>query len=106
MPDLIRSLFALALVVALAVAPGCASAPYGGFSGGDGVSTLSGDHVGHAHAGGAHGLQKTGSGEAKIAAYIFVGMLIAAVVTIDLLLLPFTTHDPFPCCRGVITICH
>ena len=51
------------------------------------------------------GLQTTGHGEAALAFWILAGMMIAAVVTIDLLLLPFTYHDPFPCCRGVVTIC-
>ena len=49
--------------------------------------------IGHRHAG-------------KAATWVAVGFLLALVVTVDLLILPFTHNEPFPCCRGVLHICH
>lgn len=45
-------------------------------------------------------------GGEKVLLYVAAGFLIATVFTVDLFLLPFTYHHPFPCCRGVLHICH
>lgn len=93
----------VALLLSLTVfSAGCASTRLTPAAGGaEGVVTCSTDH----DHGGERGLAETRGGE-KVAGWILVGVLISFVVAIDLLLLPATHHDPFPCCRAVIQLCH
>lgn len=103
MPRPIQLLFALLLVFVL-FCQGCASHLARPALAGGEAALATADH-GHDHAQHPHDLQQTSDG-GKIAAWFAVGLLLVAVVTIDLLLLPATIHDPFPCCRGVLSICH
>lgn len=95
----LKQLLALLLVLSVFLS-GCATTR--------GPATCAGgdDHTTLSAADGAagHGLQPVRHRHG--ATWIAVGFLIALVVTIDLLILPFTHEDPFPCCRGVLHVCH
>jgi hypothetical protein len=101
MSNPIKVLFALLLMFAL-VFQGCAAHAPRPASGPDAGGLVKAD----AQDAPGDGLQQTSSGGEKVAAFFLVGLLLVTVVTIDLLLLPATYHDPFPCCRSVITICN
>ncbi|MGE0711712.1 MAG: hypothetical protein AB7N76_26705 [Planctomycetota bacterium] len=101
LPATFQRIVALLLAVVLFCSAGCATA-----HGPLGAVQSDGTYV-TAHDGGqqpAH-LERTGHHGGKVAAWVFVGMLLAAVVVVDLVILPATHHDPFPCCRAVIHIC-
>ena len=102
MPKPLQSLLA-SLLVFVMFAQGCV-APAGRAAcpapGGDLVAAGQGDPD-CAH-GPEQGLQQTGD---EAALYLVVGVLLVAALTIDLLLLPFTGSDPFPCCRAAASIC-
>lgn len=99
-----RSIMILLLIVSI-LNVGCASrATYATGQGPDGITTVS---AGGAHLGvDAHGHYRQVHGGGDWPVWVAAGFLLATVVTIDLLILPFTTHDPFPCCRGVLELCH
>jgi hypothetical protein len=88
----------LALFLGLLFSVGCATGSYGHVDA-ELVSAQAGTHL-------QAGLQQTGSGEAKAILYCVVGILLVAALVIDIIALPGTCHDPFPCCRGIISICH
>lgn len=102
--SIFKTLFIVALILAL-IGTGCATPATYSASGDASLQT--------ATAGGQSQLalckghpakhQKVGD---KTALYVLAGFLIATVVVIDLLILPFTYSDPFPCARGVIHLCH
>ena len=95
-------LFAALLLSLCVFNAGCASSRLAPAAGGaEGVVTCSTDHD---H--GAEGALAEARGGEKIAGWVLVGLLIGFVVTIDLMLLPWTSHDPFPCCRAVVQLCH
>ena len=102
LPSYLKNLLLLLVVLAL-VNVGCVSSPPCTASGGHGDLSVAVDGGGAVDRG--HGHQRV-SGEGKVAAWVLVGLLLALVVTIDLLILPATHHDPFPCCRAVVSICH
>lgn len=97
----LKQLVSLLLVLCLFTSGCAATRGHALASAGDGdletLTVAGADHgpqpIGHRHAG-------------KAATWVAVGFLLALVVTVDLLILPFTHHDPFPCCRGVLHICH
>jgi uncharacterized protein YceK len=93
MPNRTRIL-ALLLAVFMFFTSGCATAYT--------TASHDGTAVSQHHAGDSY--QTVGHGEAV--AWIAVGFLVAAVVFVDLILLPVTYEDPFPCCREVVTLCH
>lgn len=95
MPSTLRVLICAFLALLLTFGPGCSSLAQGSF--GSGVSQTSADA--------GPGAKQSVSSKGEVAKWIFIGTLLAAVVFIDVLILPATYHDPFPCCRAVIR-CH
>ena len=95
----LRRLFCLLLSFVMFVSTGCAAARGPRMSAEGDAIALS------AHGKAGKGLKTTGRAEARAAAWIFVGIVITAVVVVDLLILPATYEDPFPCCRAVVTVC-
>ena len=95
MPRLLRVVLCALLALTLLCGSGCAAFR----------SAFAPSHA-HAHADGADvgGYAKVSS-KGEIARWILIGTIITAVVFVDLLILPATYHDPFPCCRAVIS-CH
>lgn len=101
-PLLPRALLSLLLTL-LVLASGCAMPPRAPVDPG-GAATC-GLHPDDGAPHGEAGLQPVRHHRA--AKYALAGFLIALVVTIDLLILPFTVHHhPFPCCRAALRMCH
>ncbi|MBL4849158.1 MAG: hypothetical protein JKY65_26840 [Planctomycetes bacterium] len=96
MPKLMKTWICGFLAVLLTLGPGCAglSGPQRGvqaeISAEGGVTPT-------------NGYRKV-SGGGEVARWFLIGSLLAAVVFIDLLILPATYNDPFPCCRAVVSI--
>lgn len=101
-----RSLFIVVLIFAL-LNVGCATpASYATAGGGDSAVSLAsgGSHIGVD--GSQHANHRQVRGGDRWPLWVAAGILITAVVVLDLLILPATYHDPFPCSRGVISWCH
>lgn len=97
MPASLRVVICGLLALLLSFGPGCASLS-SSFGGGGATS--------HASADATPGTKHTVSSKGEVAKWIFIGTLLAAVVLIDVLILPATYHDPFPCCRAIVVSCH
>jgi hypothetical protein len=100
MPSFAKNALLLLLALSLVFNVGCGAPGYANLGGGDEVvcASDSGDA--------GDGVRQIRHGGGELAVYAFVGLLIVTVFTLDLLLLPFTKHDPFPCCRGVLSLCN
>jgi hypothetical protein len=103
-----RHLTSLLLALSLLIT-GCAAtgppAPADAGAPGDPCACADGAGLATSDGGAERGLRPARHG--KAAAWVAAGFLLAAVVTIDLLILPFTVHHhPFPCCRAVLHLCH
>jgi len=103
MPSL-RNLLLLGLALSLVLNVGCVSAAGSHLAGGDQASaTQCLDHSDH---GDLEAAEIGHHGAARAGLYAFAGLAIVTVALVDVLLLPFTYRRPFPCCRGVLSICH
>jgi hypothetical protein len=98
--NMLRKVLLVVLTVAMTVNVGCASVPAFG-SGGGSELTAHADCDGHDPAEAEHVHRRA----RKYALYPLVGALVVTVAIVDLMLLPFTYRDPFPCCRGVLRLC-
>lgn len=96
MPKLIRTWICGFLAILLTFGSGCAV-----LSGPQRMSRT--ELSAGATPGGGH--QKVGS-RGEVAKWVLIGSLLAFVVFVDVLILPATYHDPFPCCRAVVVACN
>ena len=99
MSKLVRTWICGLLAVLLTLGPGCAAL--------SGPQSLSRTELSAGATPGVSGSghQKVGS-KGEVAKWIFIGSLLALVVFVDVLILPATYHDPFPCCRAIVVSCN
>lgn len=98
MPKLLRTWICGFLAILLTVGPGCAALGGPQSPGGVQQTASAGSSAG--------GHQKVRNSGGEVAKWVLIGSLLAAVVFIDLIILPATYHDPFPCCRAIVVSCN
>lgn len=96
MPKLVRTWICGFLAILLTCGPGCMAMRGPQRLGQTELSAGATPGSGH---------KKVGS-EAEIAKWVLIGTLITFVVFVDVVILPATYHDPFPCCRAIVVACN